>query len=104
MKLIEQILVEILDYLKTFLTNPLFLVPTVWVSFGCLASWFMLSAKKHQAISAEEIDVLWKSHKQFSKCNSKKFEKIMKGEKIIGYKCECGYEHQQKRPIINFGV
>jgi len=90
--------------LRTFLTNPLFLVPTVWVSFGCLASWFMLSAKKHQPISAEEIEILWKSHMQFSKCKGKKFEKIMKGKKLIGYKCQCGYEHQQRRPIINFGV
>jgi hypothetical protein len=104
MKIIGQMVIEILNYLRMFFTNPLFLVPTVWVSFGCLAAWFMLSAKKHQAISPKELDLLWKSHKHFSKCKSKKFEKIMKGEKIIGYKCQCGYEHQQKRPLLNFGV
>jgi len=104
MKIIEDILVQILIHLKTFITNPMFLVPTVWVSFGCVASWFVLSAKKFQALSSNDVQTLWKSHKQFSQCKAKKFEKISKGEKIIGYRCTCGYEHKQRRPIINFGT
>ena len=48
--------------------------------------------------------MLWKSHKHFNKCKAKNFEKISQGKKIIGYKCQCGYEHRQKRPIINFGI
>ena len=95
---------EILVHLKTFFTNPMFLVPTVWVSFGCVISWFILSAKNYQQISPEEVDMLWKTHKQFSCCEAKEFEKITKGKKIVGYKCQCGYEHKQKRPIINFGA
>jgi hypothetical protein len=101
---IEEFLVQILEYLKIYLTNPLILVPVVWVIFGYIACWFILSAKKHQPISHKEATLLWKSHKQFGNCKSKKFEKILKGKKIIGYKCQCGYEHKQKRPIINFGV
>ena len=103
-KIIEEFLVKIIEYLRVYLTNPLFLVPVVWVSLGFVASWFVISAKKHQPISAQEAELLWKSHKQFSNCKGKTFEKIMKNEKIIGYKCQCGYEHQQKRPIVNFGV
>ena len=95
---------QLVTNLKTYFTSPLFLVPTVWVSFGCVAAWFVLSAKKHQPISTTEVEMLWKSHKQFSKCKAKKFAKISKGKKIIGYKCQCGYEHKQKRPIINFGI
>ena len=102
--MIEEILAQVLNHLKTFLTNPLFLVPTVWVSFGCVFSWFILSAKKHQPVSDKEVEMLWKSHKQFSQCKAKKYEKITKGKTIIGYKCQCGYEHKQKRPIINIGL
>lgn len=95
---------QLLTYLKTYITNPLFLVPTVWISFGCAVAWFILSAKKHQPISNKEVEMLWKSHKHFNKCKAKEFEKISQGKKIIGYKCQCGYEHRQKRPIINFGI
>jgi hypothetical protein len=102
--MVEEFFVQILGHLRTYFTNPLFLVPIVWVAFGIVASWFILSAKKHQPISISEVNMLWKSHKQFSQCKAKKFEEIIKGKKIIGYKCECGYEHKQKRPIINFGV
>lgn len=104
MELVEEMVAQLLTYLKTYLTNPLFLVPTVWVSLGCVTAWFILAAKKHQPISAKEVEILWKSHKHFSKCKAKKFEKISKGTKIIGYRCNCGYEHKQKRPIINFGI
>lgn len=104
MNMIEEILVEILGHLRTFITNPMFLVPTVWVSFACVISWFILAAKKHQPISKKEVDMLWKSHKQFSQCKAKSYEEILSGNKIIGYRCQCGYEHRQKRPIINFGV
>ena len=102
--MVEEFFVEILSHLRTYFTSPLFLIPTVWITVGIVAAWFILSAKKHQAISANEVNMLWKSHKQFNKCKARKFEKIIKGKKIIGYKCECGYEHKQKRPIINFGA
>jgi phage gp36-like protein len=102
--LVEEMIAQLLNYLRIYLTNPLFLIPIVWVSFGCVIAWFFLSAKKHQPISAKEVEMLWKSHKHFSKCKAKKFEKISEGKKIIGYKCQCGYEHEQKRPIINFGI
>lgn len=102
--MIEEMLVQILDNLKTFLTNPLFIVPVVFVSVGYLFSWLFFMAKRHQPISKKEVDILWKSHRQFSQCKAKKYEKITRDEKIVGYKCECGYEHKQKRPIINLHI
>ena len=95
---------QVLDHLGTYFSSPLFLVPVVWIGFGCIICWFILAAKKHQPISEKEVNHLWLSHKQFSQCKAKKYNKISKGKKIIGYKCQCGYEHKQKRPIINFGV
>jgi hypothetical protein len=104
MKLVAEMIAQLLTYLGTYLTNPLFLVPTVWVSFGCVVAWFILSAKKHQPLSDKEVQMLWKSHKHFGNCKAKKFETISERKKIIGYRCQCGYEHKQKRPIINFGI
>ncbi len=89
--------------IQTFFTRPEFLVPTLWVAFGCTLAWYLLSAQRWHAIDPEELKVLWKTHKQFNHCTAKKFEPIMKGKKIVGYKCQCGHKHLQKRPIINFG-
>jgi len=93
----------VLSILQSFFSNAEYLVPTIWVTLGCAVAWFLLSAKKEQEISDEEVEMLWKSHKQFKHCSAKKFIKIKKGKKLIGYSCKCGHQHKQQRPIINFG-
>jgi len=93
----------VLLFLQSFFSNAEYLVPTMWVSLGCMVAWFLLSAKKHQTLTANEIEILWKSHKQFMNCAAEKFTEIRKGTSTIGYVCQCGHEHKQERPIINFG-
>jgi len=88
---------------ESFFSHPEFLVPTVWVTFGCTLSWYLLSAKRYQEITTREVDLLWKTHKQFTHCVAKKFEPITKGKGIVGYRCQCGHKHLQKRPIVDFG-
>jgi hypothetical protein len=92
-----------LSLFQSFFTNIEYLVPTVWVAFGCVVAWFLLSAKRIQEITINEAEILWKSHKQFNHCTAENFTKITKGKKLIGYVCQCGHEHKQERPIINFG-
>lgn len=94
----------VISAIQQFFSQPEFLVPTVWVAFGCVLAWFLLSAKKHHTIGDKELEMLWKSHKQFNHCNATKFEPIQKQMKTIGYKCECGHQHIQHRPLIDFGV
>jgi hypothetical protein len=89
--------------LESFFSHPEFLVPTLWVTFGCTLAWYLLSAQRWQAVDPEELKVLWKTHKQFNGCTAKKFEPIIKGKKTVGYRCQCGHEHLQKRPLIDFG-
>jgi hypothetical protein len=91
-----------LSLLQTFFSNMEYLVPTVWVALGCTVAWFLLSAKKQHNMTTEEVEILWKSHKQFKQCTAKKYTEIKKEKHIIGYVCECGYEHEQERPLINF--
>ena len=92
-----------LSFLQSFFSHPEFLAPTLWVTFGCTLAWYLLSAKRCQAIDTQELYLLWKTHKQFDQCTANKFEPIMKGKKVVGYICECGHKHLQERPIINFG-
>ena len=93
----------VLSLFQSFFTNIEYLVPTVWVALGCTVAWFLLSAKKHQSITSQEAEILWKSHKQFMHCAAEKFSEIKKGTSTIGYVCQCGHEHKQERPIIKFG-
>ena len=88
---------------QSFLDHPEFLVPTVWVTFGCTLAWYLLSAKRYHAITGHEVQMLWETHKQFNHCTANGFEPIHKGKKLVGYKCECGHKHLQERPLINFG-
>jgi hypothetical protein len=92
----------VLSLFQSFFTNIEYLVPTVWVAFGCVVAWFFLSAKRTQEITIKEAEILWKNHKQFMHCAAEKFTEIRKGTSTIGYVCQCGHEHKQERPIINF--
>jgi hypothetical protein len=94
----------VVSAIQSFFSHPEFLVPTMWVAFGCVLAWFLLSAKRHHTIEDDELEMLWKSHKQFNHCNATRFEPITKGTQTIGYICECGHQHIQHRPLINFGV
>ena len=87
---------------QSFFSNIEYLVPTVWVTLGCAVAWFLLSAKRDREITKKEAEILWKSHKQFNHCSAKTFNEINKRKKIIGYLCQCGYEHRQQSPMINF--
>jgi hypothetical protein len=93
----------VLSFFQSFFTNKEYLVQTVWVAFGCVVAWFLLFAKRTQEITINETEILWKSHKQFMHCAAEKFTEIRKGTSIIGYVCQCGHEHKQDCPIINFG-
>jgi len=87
----QQIFDTLFSGIQTFFTGPDFLVPTFWIAFGCTLAWYLLSAQRWNVIDPEEMNVLWKTHKQFNRCTVKKFEPIMKGKKIVGYSCQCGY-------------
>jgi len=90
-----------LSIFQSFFSSAEYLVPTMWVALGCAVAWFLLSAKKYKEITKNEVELLWKSHKQFNHCSAKAFNEINKGKKIIGYLCQCGHEHRQQSPMIN---
>jgi len=75
------------------------LAAIVWASFIGYAIWYFTMAKHYAPLTQEEAMVLWKIHRQNAKCHSTKWRKIKRGGKIVGFECECGYRHIQKRPI-----
>jgi hypothetical protein len=94
-------MVALLSLFQALFANIDCLVPAMWVALGCGVAWFLLSARKHQAITTKEAEMLWKSHKQFKHCSAETFTTLSKRNKIIGYICQCGHEHKQERPLVN---
>jgi hypothetical protein len=73
---------------------------TLWTIFIVYATWYFTSAKDYAPLTPYETRILWKIHKQNIGCNGKKWQIIKRRGKIVGFQCECGYKHVQKRPIV----
>lgn len=76
------------------------LMPIMWTCFAVYISWLVVRTKKYEPITVEEARLLWKVHKKKAQCEAKKWQKIMRKNKMIGFECGCGYKHTQKRPIL----
>jgi hypothetical protein len=77
------------------------LLPAVWTVFTGYLLWWMLVVKRSEPITADEAKMLWKIHKKNAHCSGQKWEPLRrKGDRIEGFQCECGYQYEQKRPIV----
>jgi hypothetical protein len=91
---------------KTFAANLVamntfeVLLVTLWLSITGYASWYLISAKHNVPITREEAGLLWKIHKVEAECDGKKWVEIRRRDKIVGFRCECGYKHVQKRRMV----
>lgn len=74
-------------------------MPTTWACFAVYAAWYLTSAKHYAPLTLTEAKLLWKIHKQITRCNARDWHEIRRGDKIIGFECGCGFKHIQKRPI-----
>jgi hypothetical protein len=75
------------------------ITPTLWTTFVAYAAWYFTAAKDYAPLTRREAEMLWKIHRQYANCNAKKWHVVRRKGKIVGFKCECGYKHVQKRPI-----
>ena len=86
---------------ETMIELPL-LIPAIWVCLAAYVIWFVGAAKRHVPLTLEEAKMLWKIHKQDTNCRYRKWQPISRRNgKITGFKCECGYKHTQKRPMVS---
>ncbi|MEM3640402.1 MAG: hypothetical protein QXH37_00525 [Candidatus Bathyarchaeia archaeon] len=75
------------------------LTSTTWVCFTVYAIWYFTSAKHYAPLTPNEAKILWKIHKQNAQCNAKAWRGVRRGGNLVGFECECGYKHIQKRLI-----
>jgi hypothetical protein len=76
------------------------LVWAFWFIFGAYTFWFFTHAKTLQPLTLDALALTWQIHKQQTACNASYINSIFaKNNYIVGFKCDCGYEFIQKRPI-----
>lgn len=85
---------------ELFTSNLWILTPTTWVCFTVYAAWYFTRVKRYSPITPTEARQLWTIHKQDVHCNGRKWRRLKNGKQTVGFQCECGYRHVQKRPII----
>ncbi|MFC1486711.1 hypothetical protein ACFLRN_03355 [Thermoproteota archaeon] len=78
------------------------LIPGVALTLVFFVAYLLVSAKHSIPLSVDEIETLWKAHKQSTYCKADNWIGITKKQEMIGYKCECGYKQIQKKPLLNF--
>jgi len=83
------------------LLNSGVFIPAIWLSLGFFIAWLVLAAKHVVPLTAQEAETLWKIHKQETLCSGKKWAPIKRGEQLVGFECECGHKHMQKKHIVN---
>jgi hypothetical protein len=102
------------------LNMPLSLVPTChggvpdkmldvlmlifWFLLGIYSFWFVTRAKRSQPMTLDELVMLWKIHKQQTRCNTplSSVNPIIdpRSNEFSGFRCDCGYQYQSKRLIV----
>ena len=95
-------MVQFLELFEVLLDSGA-LIPGVALCFGLYIGYILLSARNVIPLTKDEIDTLWKFHRQTKCCKAKTWHEITKKKKLIGYECECGFQHIQKKPLINVG-
>jgi hypothetical protein len=88
------------NMLDILTSNLSMLMLSAWGCLTTYVSWYATKAKRSCAITPAEAKQLWTIHKQNAHCNGKKWHQLKKGKQTIGFQCECGYRHTQKKPLV----
>jgi hypothetical protein len=77
------------------------IVPALWTLLAIYIVWYCTSAKHYAPITSTEAKMLWVLHKNDVRCNAKRWREVRRIGKIVGFECECGCKHIQKRPLVS---
>jgi hypothetical protein len=71
-----------------------------WLALAVYCFWYFFSAKTFQSLTLDDLALTWRLHKQQTGCAASRIHSLLeRNGEVIGFKCECGYEFQQKRLI-----
>jgi len=71
-----------------------------WFLLGAYAFWLITKAKTLHPLTLDDLALAWKLHKHEASCKASQIHDLLvKKNEVVGFKCDCGYEWLQKRPI-----
>ncbi len=70
------------------------------IAFAAYFCWYAFVGKTLQPITTEDADLMWRMHKKDTGCTGSRITDMLSYRgKVVGFRCECGYEFKQKRLI-----
>ena len=85
--------------LETIIGN-IWIVLGLWIALGAYTLWYFFGAKTIQPLSLDALAITWKLHKKQTGCTAPQLNTILVNKnKVVGFKCDCGYNYMQKRLI-----
>jgi hypothetical protein len=88
------------NMLEMLTSNLWIVMPSSWACFTTYLAWYFTKVKRYSPITSAEARQLWTIHKHDTRCNGRKWSQVRRGKQTVGFECECGYKHVQKKPII----
>jgi len=71
-----------------------------WLALAVYCFWYFFLAKTFQPLTLDALALMWRLHKQQTGCTASRIHSLLeRNNEVVGFKCECGYEFQQKRLI-----
>jgi hypothetical protein len=71
-----------------------------WLALAVYCFWYFFLAKTLQPLTLNDLALMWKLHKQKTGCEAARIHSLLeRNNEVVGFRCECGYEFQQKRLI-----
>jgi hypothetical protein len=72
-----------------------------FIVFGVYICWYIFFGKTPQPLTSQEVSLIWVMHKKQTGCTGTRINNFLLDEgKIVGFRCKCGYEYVQKRPMV----
>ena len=69
----------------------------IWLCLVAYIIWFSTLAREYIPLTGRETTLLWTLHKRRTNCFSTKFETIRHKNKLVGFRCGCGYKYLSRR-------
>lgn len=71
-----------------------------WLALVVYCFWYFFLAKTFQPLTLDDLALMWRLHKLQTGCKASRIHSLLeRNNEVVGFKCECGYEFQQKRLI-----
>jgi len=72
----------------------------IWFAFAGYAFWYTFKAREYQPLTLDDLALTWRIHKHQTGCKASRIQDLLvRNEEVVGFKCDCGYQHLQKRLI-----